>query len=129
VFPTGDTVAVAGTPYDFTADDGAPLRDQYFDDMFVDLEKTSAGHTQIELRDDASTYRMRLTALSRQVSAVQLYAPPDRPFAVIEPQFNWADPFSDVWPPDVNTGMVVLSPDADVTWTIRWDLLEPWAGP
>ena len=29
-----------------------------FDDMFVDLEKTSAEHTQIELRDPASSYRM-----------------------------------------------------------------------
>jgi hypothetical protein len=25
---------------------------------------------------------------------------------------------------DVNTGMVVLPPDADVTWAVRWQLLE-----
>jgi aldose 1-epimerase len=123
VFPTGEIVDVAGTPYDFLSD-GAPLGTQYFDDMFVDLEKTSAGRTQIELRDTGSRYHMRVTALARQVTAVQLYAPPDKPFAVIEPQFNWADPFSDVWPPDVNTGMVVLAPGADVTWTARWQLME-----
>ena len=93
------------------------------DDMFVDLEKTSAGHTQIELRDPASAYHMRLTALSRHVSAVQLYAPPGEAFAVIEPQFNWADPFSDVWPAKVNTGMVVLRPNDDITWAVRWELL------
>jgi aldose 1-epimerase len=124
VFPTGEIVAVAGTPYDFTAEGGAPLGTQYFDDMFVDLEKTSAGHTQIELHDAASAYRMRLTALSRQVTAVQVYSPPSRSFVVIEPQFNWADPFSGVWPADTNTGMVVLSPDADVTWAARWELLS-----
>ena len=67
---------------------------------------------------------MRLTALSRHVTAaVQLYAPPDKAFAVIEPQFNWADPCSDVWPADVNTGMVVLRPDDDITWAVRWELL------
>ena len=123
MFPTGETVDVDGTPYDFTAGNGVALGNHYFDDMFVGLEKTSSGHTQIELHDDASTYRMRLTALSKAVTAVQLYAPPDRPFAVIEPQFNWADPFSEVWSADVNTGMVVLPPDADVTWAVRWHLL------
>jgi aldose 1-epimerase len=107
VFRTGALVDVAGTPYGFRATEGAPLRMEYFDDMFVDLEKTAAGHIQIELHDPASSYHMRLTALSRQVTVVQLYAPPSEAFAVIEPQFNWADPFSDFWPTDVNTGMVV----------------------
>ncbi|HUK33632.1 MAG TPA: aldose 1-epimerase [Vicinamibacterales bacterium] len=123
VFPTGDVVDVAGTPYDFTASDGAALGATHFDDMFVDLEKTSAGCTQIEVDDASADYRMRLTALSREVTAVQLYAPPAQPFVVIEPQFNWADPFSDIWPSDVNTGMVVLPPDADTTWNVRWELL------
>ena len=123
VFPTGKLVDVAGTAYDLTPTDGARLGAQYFDDMFVDLEKTSAGHTQIELHDPAARYQMRLTALSRHVTAVQVYAPPDRPFVAIEPQFNWTDPFSDVWPAGTNTGMVVLPPDGDVTWAVRWELL------
>ena len=123
VFPTGEIVDVAGTPYDLTSLDGAPLGSQYFDDMFVGLEKTSSGYTEIELHDASSRYLMRLTALSRQVTAVQVYAPQGRPFVAIEPQFNWTDPFSDVWPADVNTGMVVLPPDADVTWAVRWELL------
>jgi aldose 1-epimerase len=123
VFPTGALVDVAGTPYDFRSPEGATLGTQYFDDMFVDLAKTSAGHTRIELHDPASGYHMRLTALSRHISAVQLYAPPDGAFAVIEPQFNWADPFSDVWPAGVNTGMVVVRPDEDITWAVRWELL------
>lgn len=125
VFPTGEIVEVAGTPYDLTPQDGAELGAQYFDDMFVDLEKTSAGYTQIELHDARSQYLMRLTALSRHVTAVQVYAPPGRPFVAIEPQFNWTDPFGEVWPSDVNTGMVVLPPGADVTWAVRWELLLP----
>ena len=123
VFPTGELVDVAGTPYDFTSREGALLGSQYLDDMFVDLERTSAGYTEIELHDPQSRYHMRLTAQSRHVTAVQVYAPPDRPFIAIEPQFNWTDPFSEVWPADVNTGMVVLPPDADVTWAVRWELL------
>ena len=75
------------------------------------------------MHDPASGYHMRLTALSRHVSAVQLYAPPDGAFVVIEPQFNWADPFSDVWPAGVDTGMVVVRPDEDITWAVRWELL------
>lgn len=128
VFPTGEIVDVAGTPYDFTGEGGAALGTQYFDDMFVDLEKTSSEHTRIELHDDAAGYRMRLTALSPRVTAVQLYAPPVHPFVVIEPQFNWADPFSDVWPADADTGMAILEPDADVTWSVRWTLLPVPAG-
>src|SRR5215472_1891895 len=62
VFPTGEVVDVAGTPYDLTSPDGAPLGSLYFDDMFVDLEKTSAGYTVIELHDPRSRYLMRLTA-------------------------------------------------------------------
>jgi aldose 1-epimerase len=124
VFPTGDLVEVAGTPYDLTPLDGTPLGSQYFDDMFVGLEKTSAGHIQIELRDASSSYAMRLTALSRHVTAVQVYAPPNRSFVAIEPQFNWTDPFSEVWRPGVNTGMLVLAPGGDVTWSVRWELLS-----
>lgn len=123
VFPTGEIVDVAATPYDLRAQDGAPLASQYFDDMFVDLEKTSAGYTEIELHDAQSRYLMRLSALSQHVNAVQVYSPPGSPFVAIEPQFNWTDPFSDVWPSDVNTGMALLRPDADVTWAIRWQLL------
>jgi hypothetical protein len=65
---------------------------------------------------------MRLTALSPHVRALQMYAPPDEPFVVIEPQFNLADPFSAVWG-DVDTGMVVLTPRNSVTWSVRWELL------
>jgi aldose 1-epimerase len=49
-------------------------------------------------------------------------APPDQPFVVIEPQFNWADPFSPLWSKDVNTGMVVLMPCQEVTWAVRVEL-------
>ncbi|MGI8992090.1 MAG: aldose 1-epimerase [Bryobacteraceae bacterium] len=122
VFPTGQLASVAGTAYDFRGPDGAPLGSHYFDDSFVDLEKTADGHTVVEIRDPAAHYGVRLTALSPEVTALQVYSPPGKSFVVVEPVFNWADPFSPVWPPTIDTGMVVLAPWQEVTWAIRWEL-------
>ncbi len=120
VFPTGQTVA--GTPYDFTALEGATLGSLYFDDGFVDLRKTPDGRTIIEILDPAAHYGVRLTALSPSVEALQVYSPPNKSFVVVEPQFNWADPFSAVWPPGTPTGMVILDPGRQVTWAVRCEL-------
>jgi len=122
VFPTGQLQPVAGTPYDFTGKDGAPLGSRYFDDSFVQLQKTPQGHTVVEILDPATHYGVRLNALSPHVRALQVYSRPDHAFVVVEPQFNWADPFSSVWAPGLNTGMVVLSPGEQVTWAVRCEL-------
>jgi aldose 1-epimerase len=122
VFPTGQIEPVTGTPYDFTAADGATLGRQYFDDSFVDIEKTADGYTEADIFDSAAHYGVRLIALSPEVRALQVYSPPDQPFVVVEPQFNWADPFSPLWSKDVNTGMVVLTPGHEVTWAVRVEL-------
>jgi aldose 1-epimerase len=122
VFPTGQIEPVAGTPYDFTAADGAPLGERYFDDSFVDLEKTADRYTQVEIFDPEAHYGVRLIALSPEVRALQVYSPPGQPFVVVEPQFNLADPFSPVWSKDVNTGMVILTPGQEVTWAVRVEL-------
>jgi galactose mutarotase-like enzyme len=122
VFPTGRIESVAGTPYDFTAPDGAPLGQQYLDDSFVDLAKAANGHTEAEIFDPAARYGVRLTALSSDVRALQVYSPPGQPFVVVEPQFNWSDPFSSVWPRDLDTGMVILAPGQEVTWGVRVEL-------
>ena len=121
-FPTGQIKPVAGTPYDFTAVDGARLGHHYFDHSFVDLEKTADGYTQAEIFDPEAHYNVRLTALSPEVRALQVYSPPGQPFVVVEPQFNLADPFSPVWSKDVDTGMVILAPGQEVTWAVRVEL-------
>jgi aldose 1-epimerase len=125
VFPTGQLEPVAGTPYDFTGDGGAPLGSRYFDDSFVDLQKTAQGHTVVEILDPAARYGVRLTALSPHVRALQVYSRPENAFVVVEPQFNWADPFSSVWAPGLDTGMVVLAPGQQVNWAVRWELFVP----
>ncbi|MDQ2901475.1 MAG: aldose 1-epimerase [Acidobacteriota bacterium] len=122
VFPTGQIESVSGTPYDFTPAEGAPLGSRYFDDSFLDLEKSADGHTVVEILDPSVHYGIRITALSPEVTALQVYSPPDKSFVVVEPVFNLADPFSPVWPPGTDTGMVVLAPGQQATWAVRWEL-------
>lgn len=122
VFPIGQIVPVAGTNYDFSPEGGSALGSKYFDDCFVDLEKTPQGHAVVEIRDPQAHYGLRLTALSREVKALQLYAPPHESFVAIEPQFNWADPFSPVWPRGLDTGMALLAPGEKVQWAVRCEL-------
>ncbi|MEO7142047.1 MAG: aldose 1-epimerase, partial [Bryobacteraceae bacterium] len=125
VFPTGKIVDVKGTPYDFSAPGGAPLNKIFLDDSFTDLQKQPNGDTVIEVIDPAAKYGVRITAHSKQVRAVQVYAPPDKNFVVVEPQFNLGDPFSKVWPKNVDTGMVKLAPGESVTYSVTVELFVP----
>jgi len=122
VFPTGQFAELTGTDYDFTGPGGKELGLQYLDDCFVDLTRTPAGHAVAEIVDPEADYGLRLTALSREVKALQVYAPPDQAFIAVEPQFNWTDPFSEVWPAEVDTGMALLAPGEKVAWAVRCEL-------
>lgn len=124
VLPTGALAPAAGTPYDFSAPGGNPLGRLFLDDNFVDLQKTPQGHTLAEIRDPAARFGLRITALSPRVSAIQVYAPVEKRFIVLEPQFNWADPFGSVWQ-GKNTGMVMLEPGQSVTYAVQLELFIP----
>lgn len=126
VFPTGKLVSVKGTPYNFTAPGGAALGPTlYMDDCFTDLKRNAAGNAVIDVIDPAAKYGLRITALSPQIKAIQAYAPPDKDFIVLEPQFNLADPFNTkIWG-DRNTGMDWLAPGASVSWHVRLELFIP----
>jgi aldose 1-epimerase len=122
VFPTGKIVPVEGTPYDFTAPDGAALGGLFMDDCFTDLTRDPDGSATIELMDPASNYGLRIRVLSTHVKAVQVYAPPDKNFVAIEPQFNLADPFNRrIWH-GTDTGMVILEPGRTTSWHVRLEL-------
>lgn len=125
VLPTGAVVPVAGTEYDFSAPAGKALGDLYLDDCFVDLIRTVDGDVVCEIIDPEASYGIRIVAMSPHVSAVQVYAPPDKSFVALEPQFNWADPFGSEWAPGVDTGMVVLPPSESVTYSVRLELFTP----
>lgn len=126
VFPTGKIVPVKGTPYDFTAPQGAALgATLYMDDCFTDVKRNSAGNAVVTIADPAARYGLRLIAMSPEVKAFQVYAPPDKDYIVVEPQFNLADPFNTkIWGKR-NTGMVFLQPGQSVSWHVRLELFTP----
>jgi aldose 1-epimerase len=126
VFPTGRLVPVAGTKYDFTSPRGVALGGLFLDDNFSRLTRT-AGDVVVNLTDPAANYGLHIEGLSKEIRTIQVYAPPDKPFAAIEEQFNFADPFSPIWK-GMNTGMVTLLPGQSVNWTIRLVLFTPHGG-
>jgi galactose mutarotase-like enzyme len=123
VLPTGRLLPTAGTAYDFNAAHGRALGELYLDDCFTALAREN-GSAVVEVRDPAAGLGLTIASPTAQVGAVQVYAPPDKAFVVIEPQFNLADPYSDVWPAGLDTGMARLSPGEALTYEVR---VEPFA--
>lgn len=124
VFPTGKLVPVAGTPYDFSASGGAALGSLFLDECFVALQRDPQGHAAAEITDPAARYGVRVKGLSPEISAFQVYAPVDKQFVALEPQFNWADPYSRIWK-GKNAGIVVLKPGQSVTYSVELELFVP----
>jgi aldose 1-epimerase len=116
VLPTGRRLPLAGTAYDFAA--GAALGAQYLDDCFTDLIRED-GEAIAEIHDPAAGVGLRVASPSPDVKAIQVYAPPDQGFVVVEPQFNLADPFGAEWPAGQDTGMVTLQPGSAVSYDVR----------
>ena len=116
VLPTGEFLMLAGTPYDFSR--ARPLKGLYLDDCFTDLEGRTA-----EVIDPAGGLGLRVSSAA-PVKAFQVYAPPDRPIVVVEPQFNLADPFGAEWK-GADTGIVVLQPGERTRYDARVELFAP----
>jgi aldose 1-epimerase len=117
VLPIGAAEPVAGGAYDFREPGGRALGGAYLDDCFTDLERED-GQAVAEIRDPASNLGLRIAAASPQVRAMQVYAPPDKAFVVVEPQFNLADPYGAEWG-GRDTGMVLLPPGGTATYDAR----------
>jgi galactose mutarotase-like enzyme len=125
VFPTGEVVPVADTKYDFNS---APreLGNLYLDDCFLDLTwQKSVGRPAAEIIDPAAHYGLRIIARSPEIKSFQVYAPPEKQFVALEPQFNLADPFNkNIWG-DRDTGIVMLKPGGSVTYHVTLQLFTP----
>jgi aldose 1-epimerase len=124
VLPTGEVVPVAGTPYDFSMPGGRVVGGLYLDDCFVDLQ-AAGGEVAAEVIDPEASHGLRVVAASPPVNAIQVYAPPDKDFIVVEPQFNRADPFGEEWGPGADTGMALLAPGESVVYSARLELFKP----
>ena len=123
--PNGRLMPVAGTEYDFTGHNGAPLGSLSLDDCFVHLKQTFMDiGPAAELRDPESDYGLRMTMMTPNIKAMRVYAPADAKFVSIDPQFNFDDPFGREWSKDEDTGMVVLQPGQTVQWKIRLEIFS-----
>lgn len=116
VLPTGEVLPLAGA-YDFRQ--GRELGDLYLDDCFVGLTGDTA-----EVVDPAGNFGLRISANAPPVKAFQVHAPPDKGFVVVEPQYNFADPFSPIWQ-GRDTGMAVLQPGERTTYAARLEVFAP----
>jgi galactose mutarotase-like enzyme len=123
VLPTGRLLPTTGSAYDFNEPEGRALGELYLDDCFTTLAREN-GRAVVELRDPAAGLGLRITSPTPQVQALQVYSPPGAAFVAIEPQFNLADPFSDIWPAGVNTGIARLAPGQALTYQVR---VEPFS--
>ena len=121
VLPTGRILDLVGTPKDFSDPAGKALGDLYLDDCFVGL--LPKDDVVAAVFDPATGFGVTLAATG-PVKAVQVYAPADKAFVAVEPQFNWADPLSDIWPRATDTGMVRLEPDGDVRYAVEVRLVS-----
>jgi len=123
--PTGKLLPVAGTPYDYSLHTGMPLNNLSINDDFVALKSTvfDTGPT-IELMDPASSYGLRMICRSMEIKSIHVYAPADKNYVVLQPQFAYLDPFNKVWK-NTNNGLVTLQPGQTIHWSIRLEFYTP----
>jgi galactose mutarotase-like enzyme len=126
VLPTGALEAIAGTPFDFCAAQGRALGEMYLDDCFTDLRRIE-GRAVARITDPAADIGLTIASASSGVRALQVYAPPEKAFVVIEPQFNLADPFGAEWR-GRDTGMAAVPPGGGVSYDAELSAFVP-SGP
>ena len=126
VFPTGESESMDGTDYDFALPGGKTLGNLYLDDCFTDLIREPSGRVAATIVDPAARYGLRVSSPSNEIKAFQVYAPPDKSFIALEPQFNLADPFNrEIWQDREDTGMVLLEPGQSVSYKVVLELFVP----
>ena len=125
VFPLGEIIPIKGYVHDFSDISGTPLKDMYLDDSFTDLKINPEDNSITEIIDPLANYGVRIFANSVN-KAIQVYAPPDKNFIAIEPQFNLTDPFNEnTWGKNANKGMAILEPGQSVIYKVKIELFIP----
>ncbi len=123
VFPTGKVIPVEGTRYDLRTPGGKTLGTEFFDDNWSHID-WSKGAATVELVDPAAHYGVKIEGLSKEIKAIQVYAPPAKQFVAVEHQYNFGDPFGKEWG-KIDTGMVTLKPGESTKWHVRIKVFVP----
>lgn len=121
--PSGRLLPVEKTEYDFSSHSGSILGNLSLNDTFVHLKQAALDSGPVaELRDPVNNYGLRITMLSASIKAVHVESPNDAHFVLLEPRFNYDDPFGREWPKEENTGMAMLQPGQSVQLRIRLEI-------
>lgn len=121
--PSGHLLSVDGSKYDFSSHEGAALKDLSLNDTFVHLHQAALDSGPVvELHDPTDDYGLRIIMLSSSIKAVGVESPADSNYVLIEPRFNYDDPFGREWSKEEDTGMAVLQPGQSISWSIRLEL-------
>lgn len=123
VFPTGKVIPVDGTRYDLRAPGGKTLGKEFFDDNWSHLDWKNGAAT-VEVVDPAAHYGVKIEGLSKEIKAIQVYAPVEKQFVAVEHQYNFGDPFGKEWG-KTDTGMVTLKPGESTKWHVRLRVFVP----
>jgi galactose mutarotase-like enzyme len=124
--PSGRLLPAGGTGYDFSPRTGAALKELSLDETFVHLRQAPLDSGPVvELWDPANNFGLRMTMLSPSIKAIHVEAPAEKNFVMVEPRFNYDDPFGHEWAKDENTGMIVIQPSQSAQWKIRLEIYAP----
>ncbi len=106
------------------------MKDLDLNETFVHLHQAALDSGPVvELWDPANSFGLRMTMLSPSIKSVHVTAPADKNFIMIEPRFNYDDPFGREWPKEEDTGMTIVSPGHSVQWEDPdGDLWAPYCG-
>ena len=123
--PTGHLVSVDGSKYDFSSRSGTALEDLSLNDTFVHLKQAPLDSGPVlEMRDPINDYGLRITMLSPSIKAIHVESPAKGDFVMLEPQFNYDDPFGKEWPKNEDTGMAVLEAGQSASWAVRLEIFS-----
>lgn len=123
VFPTGKLNPTVGTKFDFNGPAGKPLGDTFLDDNFGGL-KPESGVITVKVIDPAAHYAVAIDGLTKNIRAIQVYAPPTESFMAVEHQTILNDPLGKQWG-QTDTGMIKLEPGKTADWHVRLRLFVP----
>jgi len=123
VFPSGKILPVDGTRFDFRAPGGKALGHDFLDENYSKLDWKDGAAT-VEVIDPKAHYGVKVEGLSKEMKAIQVYAPPTKEFVAVEHQHNFADPFGKEWG-KTDTGMVTLKPQESTKWHVRVKVFVP----
>jgi aldose 1-epimerase len=121
--PSGELMAVEGTPKDYRSPQGAPIPDASTSVNFSKLTR-SGGGIDAWLADPKANYAIRVRGLSPEIRTLHLWSAKGDTFCAIEEQYNYMDAFGAEWK-GMDTGLVTLKPRASTTWHVRLELFDP----